>query len=64
MKLYVVTENDKYELPVAVSERMTEIAKMLGRDLSTISNAFKRAKTVKNPTGKYRYVIVEYEEEA
>ena len=59
MKLYMVVTNDKYELPVAVSEKRVEIAKMTGMALSSVCNAFKRADRTKNPTGKYKYVIVE-----
>lgn len=59
MKLYMVVTNDKYELPVAVSEKRVEIAKMTGMALSSVCNAFARADRTKNPTGKYKYVIVE-----
>lgn len=59
MKLYMVVTNDKYELPVAVSEKRVEIAKMTGMALSSVCNAFARADRTKRPTGKYKYVIVE-----
>lgn len=59
MKLYMVVDNDKYELPVAVAEKRVEISKMLGMPLSSVCNAFARADRTKNPTGKYKYIIVE-----
>ena len=62
MKLYMVVTNDKYELPVAVSEKRVEIAKMTGMALSSVCNAFARADRTKHPTGKYKYVIVEDEQ--
>ena len=63
MKLYMACENNEYELPVAVAESKTELAKMLGRDISCVSNAIKRSKTVKHPTGEYRWAEVEVEDD-
>lgn len=62
MKLYMVVDNDKYELPVAVAEKRVEISKMLGMPLSSVCNAFARADRTKNPKGKYKYIIVEDEQ--
>ena len=63
MKLYMAITNDKYELPVAVAERKSELARMMGRELSVVVNSLRRSKTVKNPTGKYKWAEVEVEDE-
>ena len=39
MRLYVKTTRDKYELPVAVSESPTELAKMLGTSAAVVSSS-------------------------
>lgn len=62
MKLYMAMTNDKYELPVAVAEKKSELARMMGRELSVVVNSLRRSKTVKNPTGKYKWAEVEVEE--
>ena len=63
MKLYMAMTNDKYELPVAVAEKKSELARMMGRELSVVVNSLRRSKTVKNPTGKYKWAEVEVEDE-
>lgn len=63
MKLYMAITNDKYELPVAVAERKSELARMMGRELSVVVNSLRRSKTVKNPTGKYKWAEVEVEDD-
>ena len=55
--------NDKYELPVAVAEKKSELARMMGRELSVVVNSLRRSKTVKNPTGKYKWAEVEVEDD-
>lgn len=42
MVLYVAVTNDRYELPVAVAETQTELAIMVGVDISTICKQIKR----------------------
>ena len=42
MTLYVAVTNDRYELPIAVAETQTELAIMVGVDISTISKQIKR----------------------
>ena len=39
MRLYVKTTKDKYELPEAVSESPTELAKMLGTTAGVVSSS-------------------------
>ena len=63
MKLYMAMTNDKYELPVAVAEKKSELARMMGRELSVVVNSLRRSKTVKNPTGKYKWAEVEVEDD-
>lgn len=42
MTLYVAVTNDQYELPIAVAETQTELAVMVGVDISTICKQIKR----------------------
>lgn len=42
MVLYVAVTNDRYELPIAVAETQTELAIMVGVDISTICKQIKR----------------------
>lgn len=42
MTLYVAVTNDRYELPIAVAETQTELAIMVGVDISTICKQIKR----------------------
>lgn len=42
MTLYVAVTNDQYELPIAVAETQTELAIMVGVDISTICKQIKR----------------------
>ena len=53
MALYVAVMNDRYELPIAVAETQTELAIMVGVDISTICKQIKRrAAGEKNVPGK------------
>ena len=42
MILYVAVTNDRYELPIAVAETQTELAIMVGVNISTICKQIKR----------------------
>ena len=42
MTLYVAVTNDRYELPIAVAETQTELAIMVGVNISTICKQIKR----------------------
>ena len=42
MTLYVAVTNDRYELPIAVAETQTELAIMVGVDISTICKQIKK----------------------
>ena len=42
MTLYVAVTNDQYELPIAVAETQTELAVMVGVNISTICKQIKR----------------------
>lgn len=42
MTLYVAVTDDRYELPIAVAETQTELAIMVGVDISTICKQIKR----------------------
>lgn len=42
MTLYIAVTNDRYELPIAVAETQTELAIMVGVDISTICKQIKR----------------------
>ena len=43
-KLYIVATNDKYELPLAVLDTVSETAKFLETNKNTIYSKIKRAK--------------------
>lgn len=63
MNIYMAVTNDKYELPVAFGETLSELASMVGSNPSNISRNIKNYKTAKRHWGKYRYVKVEIEDE-
>lgn len=56
MTLYIAVTNDRYELPIAVAETQTELAIMVGVDISTICKQIKRRAAGKKecPRKKYR----------
>lgn len=47
MTIYMVTTNDKYELPVRVCDTKKEVANFLETDIRSISNIIKYGKEVK-----------------
>ncbi len=63
MNIYMAVTNDKYELPVAFGETLSELASMVDSNPSNISRNIKKYKTAKRHLGKYRYVKVEIEDE-
>lgn len=63
MNIYMAVTNDKYELPVAFGETLSELAMMVDSNPSNISRNIKNYKTAKRHWGKYRYVKVEIEDE-
>ena len=63
-KLYMAVTNDEYELPVAVSDRLCEVARMTGKRRCNVSKMLARKDDeTYNPTGLYRYIVVEVDEE-
>lgn len=42
MTLYLRTTNDKYELPIAVAESPTELAKLLGTSEGSVSSSISK----------------------
>lgn len=58
MKVYMEVTKDEYELPVAIADSQTELAKMVGVRPSTVSISCDRRK--KSKTGRrYRFICVE-----
>ena len=64
MKLYLMTTQDKYELPLAVADSVAELSKMSGTKAKTISEAlchrknYKRKGQQKNHP-KWHKIIIE-----
>lgn len=55
--VYMAVTQDKYELPFAVADSMTELAEIVGVDLTTVShsiNAQKKRKLKRRP----KYICV------
>lgn len=40
--LYMYVTDDKYELPIAVADTMTELAHMLGKSVSCVHSSFSK----------------------
>ncbi len=59
MKLYLEITRDKYELPVAVAESPSELARMCRTTPKIICTALYNAKYFK--TKRPRYIVVEVE---
>lgn len=59
MTLYMEITKDKYELPVAVADTPSELARLRGVALSTISHALSRP----NQKRHRKYVKIEVEED-
>ena len=57
-KLYLRTTKDKYELPVAVAESLSELSRMTGHTKNVISSAIS-----KKQRGWYRIEVNENDEE-
>ena len=55
MVLYVAVTNDRYELPIAVAETQTELAIMVGVDISTICKQIKRRAAGKKECPRKKY---------
>lgn len=44
-KLYMITEGDELDLPVAVADSVAELARMVGRPSSSLHSCFSKAKS-------------------
>lgn len=61
MTLYMIVSRDKYELPMAVADSISELAVITGMNVKTLRSSFSRLKS-----GAYKtsgYVIIDVEEE-
>lgn len=61
MKLWLCVTQDEYELPMAVADGATELAKMLGTTVDSITSAAWKAR--KGKKTKYRTVDVNENED-
>lgn len=59
MKLYLKVTNDKYELPIAVAESQTELARLLGVSRTAVNKAYKYQERCIHATSSYKEVEVE-----
>ena len=59
MKLYMEITTDEYELPLAVADNPTDLARMLHVDRSSVWLCLHRNKGIK----KSKYIVVEIEED-
>ncbi len=60
MKLYIKVTSDEYELPIAVADSKSELAKMVGVSTKTVRGALYAAKK-RGGTSTYKEVEVEDE---
>lgn len=51
--------NDKYELPIAVAESQTELARLLGVSRTAVNKAYKYQERCIHATSSYKEVEVE-----
>lgn len=58
---YMEITRDKYELPVAVAESMTELADICGVSISTISHSLSRSECKQSVPHKYVRVVMDDE---
>ncbi len=42
--VYMMVQNDKYELPIAVADSIRELAEMTGKPIVTVASSFSRLK--------------------
>lgn len=65
MNLYMMTTRDKYELPLAIADSPSELAKITGASQNTILSCLSHKKTRKNKTEKHfsRWHKVEVEDD-
>ena len=61
-KLYMKVTNDKYELPLAVAESRSELAKMTGVTKASLFSIFSRQRTGKKYSYSYREVDIDDED--
>lgn len=57
-KVYMAVTNDRYELPIAVADRVTELAAMLGKTRMSVSQVMFRQRKGVLPKGEIKYVEV------
>ena len=67
MTLYMMTTQDKYELPLAVAESVGELARLVGAKPTTISNALCHTrhypKKRRYNRQKWHKIVIEEDEE-
>ena len=61
MKLYIAVTHDEYELPIAVADSATALARMLGIQPNAIHKQMHFARTGKRKWCQYREVEVDDE---
>ncbi|MDD3394879.1 MAG: hypothetical protein PHG19_09600 [Anaerotignum sp.] len=64
MKLYMAITQDKYGLPLALSESCRGLERQLGLKASTIASYIYHIKSGRLKTRYPRYILVEIEEES
>lgn len=53
MKLFMIVTRDEYELPVAVSDSLTELAHMQNKSVLSMRSCFSRGRKPNRPDYKY-----------
>lgn len=61
-KLYMKVTNDEYELPLAVAESISELAKMTGATKASLFSIFSRQRRGKKYSYSYREVDIDDED--
>ena len=60
MRLYMAVTADKYELPVAIAERLVEMERMMNMPKNSLKSYISRGHTRKK--ARVRFVVVEVDE--
>ena len=63
MHVYIAVSKDKYELPIAVADTASELARMVGVKENAIIASISRTKAGKIKWSRYRKVVFEEETE-
>lgn len=61
MTVFLMTTSDKYELPLAVADNVSELSRMTGKSMSLICNSIRQTKNGRTRPRKASYNVYEVE---